>query len=185
LTFSRYAGPGSHRYPVGFSGDSIVTWASLDFQPEFTATASNIGYGWWSHDIGGHMGGVKDDELGTRWVQFGVFSPVMRLHASNNQWTAKGPWKFGIEAKNVIINFLRLRHWLLPYLYTMNAKAALEGTQIVQPMYWDYPNRDCHVEWLSEGWYICHNKQMQLWHVTFATEMKHIVCRTSTFLGPN
>ena len=27
----------------------------------------------------------------------------------------------------------------------------------------------CHVEWLSEGWYICHNKQMQLWHVTFAT----------------
>ena len=45
LTFSRYAGPGSHRYPVGFSGDTIVTWASLDFQPEFTASASNIGYG--------------------------------------------------------------------------------------------------------------------------------------------
>jgi alpha-glucosidase (family GH31 glycosyl hydrolase) len=142
LTFSRYAGPGSHRYPVGFSGDSIVTWASLDFQPEFTATASNIGYGWWSHDIGGHMGGVKEDELGTRWVQFGVFSPIMRLHSSNNQWTAKEPWKFGIEAKNVITNFLRLRHRLLPYLYTMNAKAALEGTTIVQPMYWDYPNRD-------------------------------------------
>jgi alpha-glucosidase (family GH31 glycosyl hydrolase) len=142
LTFSRYAGPGSHRYPVGFSGDSIVTWASLDFQPEFTATASNIGYGWWSHDIGGHMGGVKDDELGTRWVQFGVFSPIMRLHSSNNQWTAKEPWKFGIEAKNVITNFLRLRHRLLPYLYTMNAKSALEGTPIIQPMYWDYPNRD-------------------------------------------
>lgn len=47
LTFSRYAGPGSHRYPVGFSGDTIVTWASLAFQPEFTATASNIGYGWY------------------------------------------------------------------------------------------------------------------------------------------
>ena len=63
LTFSRYAGPGSHRYPVGFSGDTVVTWASLDFQPYFTATASNIGYGWWSHDIGGHMFGGKDDEL--------------------------------------------------------------------------------------------------------------------------
>ena len=59
LTFSRYAGPGSHRYPVGFSGDTVVTWASLDFQPYFTATASNIGYGWWSHDIGGHMFGVQ------------------------------------------------------------------------------------------------------------------------------
>jgi hypothetical protein len=52
LTFSRYAGPGSHRYPVGFSGDTVVSWASLDFQPEFTTTASSIGYGYWSHDIG-------------------------------------------------------------------------------------------------------------------------------------
>ena len=75
LTFSRYAGPGSHRYPVGFSGDTLISWASLDFQPEFTATASNIGYGWWSHDIGGHIFGVRDDELATRWLQLGVFSP--------------------------------------------------------------------------------------------------------------
>ena len=52
LVFSRYAGPGSHRYPVGFSGDTVTTWKSLEFQPEFTATASNIGYGQWSHDIG-------------------------------------------------------------------------------------------------------------------------------------
>ena len=76
LTFSRYAGPGSHRYPIGFSGvsrvyrrfglsltaraqDTQVTWESLQFQPEFTATASNIGYGWWSHDIGGHFHGYK------------------------------------------------------------------------------------------------------------------------------
>jgi alpha-glucosidase (family GH31 glycosyl hydrolase) len=142
LTFSRYAGPGSHRYPVGFSGDSIVTWATLEFQPEFTATASNIGYGWWSHDIGGHMFGAKDDELGTRWLQFGVFSPIMRLHSSNNQWTAKEPWKFSIEARKVMIEFLQLRHRLLPYLYTMNTLAASAGTPIVQPMYWDFPHKD-------------------------------------------
>jgi alpha-glucosidase (family GH31 glycosyl hydrolase) len=75
VILSRFAGIGSHRYSIGFSGDSIVSWASLDFQPYFTATASNVGYGWWSHDIGGHMNGVRDDELATRWVQFGVFSP--------------------------------------------------------------------------------------------------------------
>lgn len=142
LTFSRYAGPGSHRYPVGFSGDTLVTWASLDFQPEFTLTASNIGYGWWSHDIGGHWHGRKDDELGTRWVQLGVFSPIMRLHSSKNQWTAKEPWKFGMEARTVMGEFLRLRHRLLPYLYTMNARAAEQWTPIVQPMYWDWPERD-------------------------------------------
>lgn len=39
--------------------DTVVSWASLEFQPEFTATASNIGYGQWSHDIGGHMNGIK------------------------------------------------------------------------------------------------------------------------------
>ena len=52
LILSRYAGVGSHKYPIGFSGDTIITWKSLDFQPYFTATASNIGYAWWSHDIG-------------------------------------------------------------------------------------------------------------------------------------
>ncbi len=81
LTFSRYAGIGSHRYPIGFSGDTEITWESLEFQPYFTATASNAGYGWWSHDIGGHFKGYKDDELATRWVQLGVFSPVNRLHS--------------------------------------------------------------------------------------------------------
>ena len=35
----------------------------------FTANASNIGFGWWSHDIGGHMFGYRDDELTARWVQ--------------------------------------------------------------------------------------------------------------------
>ena len=99
LTFSRYAGPGSHRYPVGFSGDTLVTWASLDFQPYFTATASNIGYGWWSHDIGGHMFGAKDDELATRWLQFGVFSPILRLHSGNSPFNTKEPWRFGAEAR--------------------------------------------------------------------------------------
>ena len=91
MIFSRYSGPGSHRYPIGFSGDTWMNWESLDFQPYFTATASNIGYGWWSHDIGGHMFGIKDDELIARWVQFGVFSPIMRLHSTNNEFQSKEP----------------------------------------------------------------------------------------------
>lgn len=142
LTFSRYAGPGSHRYPIGFSGDTVVSWASLDFQPEFTLTASNIGYGWWSHDIGGHWNGEKDDELGTRWVQFGVFSPIMRLHSSKNQWSAKEPWKFGTDARSIMGHYLRFRHRMLPYIYSMNVRAAREGQPLVQPMYWTWPDKD-------------------------------------------
>jgi alpha-glucosidase (family GH31 glycosyl hydrolase) len=140
LTFSRYAGPGSHRYPIGFSGDSLVTWASLDFQPYFTATASNIGYGWWSHDIGGHMFGSKDDELATRWVQLGVFSPITRLHSSDSRFNTKEPWSFGPEARTAMTEFLRFRHRLLPYLHTMNHRAAGEGEPLIQPMYWSHPH---------------------------------------------
>lgn len=138
MTFSRYAGPGSHRYPVGFSGDTIVTWQSLDFQPYFTASATNIGYGMWSHDIGGHMQGVKDDELSGRWVQYGVFSPIMRLHSTNSRFNSKEPWRFRPEICAVMEDFLRLRHRMLPYLYTMNYRQYAEGIPVVLPMYYAY-----------------------------------------------
>ena len=141
LTFSRYAGPGSHRYPIGFSGDTLISWASLDFQPEFTATASNIGYGWWSHDIGGHIFGVRDDELATRWVQLGVFSPILRLHSSSNPFLVKEPWLYPAEARAAMGDALRFRHRLVPYLHTMNHRAAAEGVPLVRPMYHLAPAR--------------------------------------------
>ncbi|WP_346774859.1 TIM-barrel domain-containing protein [Cellulomonas sp. IC4_254] len=142
LTFSRYAGPGSHRYPVGFSGDTVITWDSLAFQPEFTATAANIGYGWWSHDIGGHYFGVRDEELATRWVQLGTFSPILRLHSSDNPFTSKEPWSFGPHARQVQTAFLRLRHRLVPYLHTMNHRAASSAQALVRPMYHAWPDRE-------------------------------------------
>lgn len=134
MTFSRYAGPGSHRYAVGFSGDTVVSWASLAFQPESTATASNIGYSWWSHDIGGHTRGVRDDELATRWVQLGVFSPIMRLHSANNPFIRKEPWVFPPEHRAAMDDALRFRHRMVPYLHTMNHRAAA-GVPLVRPMY--------------------------------------------------
>ncbi|KAK1758917.1 glycoside hydrolase [Echria macrotheca] len=138
ITFSRYAGAGSHRYPIGFSGDTLITWASLQFQPEFTATASNIGYGWWSHDIGGHWGGTRSNELTARWVQFGCFSPILRLHSEKSQWNSKEPWKYEPETEEVMKKYLVLRHRLIPYLYTMNIRAAYDDEPLMQPMYWNH-----------------------------------------------
>jgi alpha-glucosidase (family GH31 glycosyl hydrolase) len=139
LTFSRYAGPGSHRYPVGFSGDTVISWASLDFQPEFTATASNIGYGWWSHDIGGHFQGAYDPELLLRWVQLGVFSPILRLHSARNPFVVKEPWAYGADVRAALGEALRFRARLVPYLHTMNHRAATDGVPLVRPMYHLYP----------------------------------------------
>ena len=139
LFFSRYSGPGSHRYPVGFSGDSYITWASLDFQPYFTATATNIGYSWWSHDIGGNMFGYTDPELTMRWMQFGVFSPINRLHSANIPFIRKEPWYFEAPYDEIMRHWLRLRHQLFPYLYTMNERCTTQLEPLMQPMYYDHP----------------------------------------------
>ena len=141
ITFSRYAGVGSHRYPVGFSGDTVISWDTLNFQPYFTNTASNIGYGWWSHDIGGHMMGVRDDELMARWVQYGVFSPINRLHSTDNPFNGKEPWKFDKITENVMEEYLRLRHGMIPYLYTMNRRAHVDDLPLIQPMYYMEPEQ--------------------------------------------
>lgn len=142
LTFSRYAGLGSHRSPIGFSGDAITTWESLAFQPRFTATAANVGYTWWSHDIGGHIGGARSDELTTRWMQFGVFSPINRLHSSADPFHSKDPADFPQPYRDVMVRFLRLRHLLVPYLYSAAWRTHADHVAIVRPMYHDHPDED-------------------------------------------
>ena len=144
LTFSRYAGLGSHRYPIGFSGDTYSTWESLNFQPYFTANASNAGFTWWSHDIGGHMGGRRDDELAVRWLQLGVFSPIMRLHSTCNEFYGKEPWNYQLQAERIMTRFLRLRHRLIPYLHSMNYRTHLEGEPLVQPMYYRHDTEEAY-----------------------------------------
>ena len=76
-----------HRTPTGFSGDTMRKWDTLEYEVYFTPRASNVGFGWWSHDIGGFSGDFIDDEWHTespelflRWLQFGAFSPIMRTH---------------------------------------------------------------------------------------------------------
>jgi alpha-glucosidase (family GH31 glycosyl hydrolase)/putative sterol carrier protein len=137
--FSRWGGLGNHRYPIGFSGDALVTWESLAFQPYFTATAANVNYGWWSHDIGGHMGGIEEPELFARWVQFGVFSPIFRLHSTNNPFHERRPWGYDAQTEAVTSEAMRLRHALIPYIYTMAWRNHTDDAPLVRPMYHDHP----------------------------------------------
>jgi len=160
MILSRFAGFGSQRYPVGFSGDTVISWDSLQFQPYFTSTASNVGYCWWSHDIGGHMKGIYDEELQIRWVQFGVFSPIFRLHCSSSPFNHKEPWNYTISTEEVLTNFMRLRHRLIPYLYTMNECLSRDGNPLIQPMYYEYSeSKEAYEkpnEYLFGSGMICH-----------------------------
>lgn len=140
IILSRFSGAGAHRYPLGFSGDTAQNWKVLDFQPYFTANATNIGYTWWSHDIGGHHFGIKDDQLYLRWVQYGVFTPIMRLHSTSNEFMGKEPWKYSKPVEKLAIDALRLRHRFIPYLYSMNYRTYTEGAALVEPMYYGNPD---------------------------------------------
>ncbi len=142
FVFSRWGGLGNHRYPIGFSGDTVVSWESLAFQPYFTATAANVGYGWWSHDIGGHMQGVEDPELYLRWVQFGVFSPILRLHSTKNKYQDRRPWAFGPKVFESARTAFQLRHAFIPYIYSMAWRDRNCGAPLVRPMYHGWPHEE-------------------------------------------
>lgn len=142
MILSRYAGFGSHRYPLGFSGDTAINWKVLDFQPYFTANAANVAYTWWSHDIGGHHMGYRDDDLYMRWLQFGVFSPVMRLHSTAIELLGKEPWKYKSEVYKCAKEWLNFRHKMIPYIFTMDYRTHKDGLALCEPMYYSYPNTD-------------------------------------------
>jgi alpha-glucosidase (family GH31 glycosyl hydrolase) len=141
MLYSRWGGLGNHRYPIGFSGDAYTTWESLNFQPYFTATAANLAYGWWSHDIGGHFG-AADPELYARWVQFGAVSPCLRLHSTKDPLAERRPWGFSAEVYEAAKSAMQFRYQLLPYLYSAARAGSQHGLSLCYPMYYDYPDSD-------------------------------------------
>lgn len=140
LILSRYGGIGSHRYPLGFSGDTAISWRVLDFQPYFTANSANAGYGWWSHDIGGHHQGYRDDDLYLRWIEFAVFQPILRLHSTADELLGKEPWKYRQDVYKSAKEWLCFRHRLIPYVFSMNHRCHNDGIVLCEPMYYSYPN---------------------------------------------
>jgi alpha-glucosidase (family GH31 glycosyl hydrolase) len=137
----RWGGLGNHRYQVGFSGDVVPSWDTLLFQPRFTATAANVGYGFWSHDLGGHTQ-EPDPELYTRWLQWGAFSPMFRTHCTKNSNNDRRLWTYPWIYQNNLARFTRLRQALIPYLYTAARRTYDSGLSVVLPLYYNYPEDD-------------------------------------------
>lgn len=142
LLFHRWGGLGNHRFQIGFSGDTVSVWPSLAFQPWFTATAANVGYAYWSHDIGGHMPGAVEPELYTRWVQFGAFSPILRTHTTKNPESERRIWAYPEPYSEVLRSTFQLRYSLLPYIYTEARRTYDTGVAFLRPLYYDWPESD-------------------------------------------
>lgn len=149
LLYHRWGGLGNHRYQIGFSGDSYISWRSLDFQPYFNSTASNVLYGFWSHDIGGHMrtwradrksnGQTLDPELYVRWMQFGALSPILRTHSTKSPDINKEPWNFSDTVLDILRHTILRRYALVPYIYTMARQTHDRGLSLCRPLYYHHP----------------------------------------------
>lgn len=145
ILYHRWGGLGNQRYQVGFSGDAIISWKSLAFQPYFTSTASNVLYDYWSHDIGGHIllpGQKLEPELYTRWMQYGALSPIFRTHSTKNGLINKEIWEFRGIYFDAIYNSIKLRYRLEPYIYTMARKTYDSALALCRPLYYDYPENE-------------------------------------------
>ena len=130
----------SHRYPILYAGKSEVSWDTLKKIPSFNVAASNMGVSFFSHDIGGTSGGIEDNELFIRFIQLGVFSPILRLGSDDGKYYKREPWKWGLKPRTIAINFLNLRHKLIPYLYTESYKYYKYGKPLIEPIYYKYPH---------------------------------------------
>ena len=141
--FSRYGGWGSHRYPALFTGDTYAQWDVLAFEVPFTVQGGNILIPYITHDIGGFIGRNISLDLYTRWLQFGVFSPLLRLHSAHEnprEGNARMPWTYGAEGVRIARDLFRLRYRLLPYIYTMTRAAHDEALPLVRPLYIVHPD---------------------------------------------
>ena len=139
LILSRNFGIAPHRYSVLYSGKTNINWKTLKYLPFYNATASNIGVSWWSHDIGGYKGGIEDAELYMRYVQLGVYSPILRLSSEAGKYYKREPWKWDAKTFSITHEYLTLRHRLIPYLYSEAKKYSAFGSPLVQPLYYKYP----------------------------------------------
>lgn len=132
LIYHRWGGLGSHRYQMGFSGDTLVRWSMLAAIPWFTATSGNVGYGYWGHDIGGHMdpqGAGHEPEIFTRWLQGAVFTPLFKTHSGCTPEIERRIWKYPDHFETMRETF-RLRYRLAPYVYTAARAAYDTGVSI-------------------------------------------------------
>ncbi len=138
------AGPWSdHTSAIAFTGDAWGTWATLAQEVALTPDEATVDEPYVSDDVGSFLGpppqGTPDPpDLYDRWVQFGTFQPILRLHSNNEQ---RLPWQYPQPVQGITEAFLRLREALVPYTYTLAAEAHDDGMPMAQPLYLDYPEQ--------------------------------------------
>lgn len=148
VTLTRSAWAGQQRYAaLPWSGDTSASWTALRAQIGGGVNVGMAGMPYWSHDIGGffvnHIGGEKNpeyQELFARWNQFGVFSPIYRIHGANIE---REPYIFKESAPEIyqsLLDAAHLRYRLLPYIYSLGWMSTNSGYTMMRGLPMDFPD---------------------------------------------
>jgi len=137
---------GSQRYAAfPWTGDVSRSWGGLQAQLPLLLTMGMNGLGYIHSDAGGFAQGLRDDELYTRWLQFAVFTPILRPHGSG---IPSEPVFWSEQTQNIVRKYMKLRYAMLPYNYTLAFENATNGLPLMRPLFYQFANDTaaCRVE---------------------------------------
>ena len=140
---SRYGGWGSERYPGFFTGDAYSQWRVLAYEVAYTARGGNVLVPYISNDIGGFHGAKIPFDLYARWIEFGTFSPILRMHSAHEnplEGNTRMPWLYGPKGSELVREYFTLRMRLIPYLYTYGWQAHRRSLPLLRPLYLEWPD---------------------------------------------
>ncbi|TPG07335.1 glycoside hydrolase family 31 protein [Rhodanobacter glycinis] len=146
---------GSQRYAYGlWSGDIPTGFASMAGQRARMLSAINVGAMQWGMDGGGFKNGTPTPENYARWIEFGAFTPIFRVHGDFGQ--KRQPWVYGPVAEKAATDAIRLRYALIPYIYSYAHRYSTSGIGLVRPLLFDWPDdpkvRNDVDAWLFGDW---------------------------------
>ena len=135
LLFSRSSFIGAHRNGGIWQGDNFSWWSHLKMALQMLPNLNLCGFLFTGCDLGGFGCNVTED-LMERFLQLGVFTPLMRNHSALHT-REQEIYRFSIW--ETMRDTVSVRYALLPCLYSEFMKAALRDEMLFRPLAFDYP----------------------------------------------
>lgn len=138
LTRASYAG--GQRYSAAWTGDNVSSWEHLGMALRMCLNLSVSGQPFVGSDIGGFIG-HPSGELFCRWLELGVFTPLMRAHSVIDA-PNKEPWEYSEAFTSINRKTISLRYTFIPYIYAVMHEASEEGLPAMRPLIFEFPADD-------------------------------------------
>jgi len=145
---------GQQRYGSNvWSGDVQSSWDMLRKQVTAGLNFSLTGMPHWNSDLGGFFCGSYNNgveggapknpmfhELYVRWLQFGIFTPMMRSHGADAPREFYYYGKAGEPIYDALVDAVKLRYTLLPYIYSTSWDVTHNNSTFMRALFMDFLN---------------------------------------------